>query len=65
MTAWLLALMLLAASGDGWSNLKHVVRNRPYAVIADSESNTAFVAGLSGEVAFIDGATLRTISETH
>ena len=33
MTAWLLAVTLLAASGDGWSNLKHVVRNRPYAVI--------------------------------
>lgn len=32
MTAWVLAALLFAAPGDGWSNLKHVTRDRLYAV---------------------------------
>jgi len=33
MTSWFLAAILLAAPSDGWSNLKHVTRDRLYAVI--------------------------------
>ncbi|HEY6342159.1 MAG TPA: hypothetical protein VIY49_11755 [Bryobacteraceae bacterium] len=33
MSAWLFAAVLLSASSDGWSNLKRVTRDRPYAVI--------------------------------
>ena len=33
MTAWFITMILLAAAGDGWSNLKRVTRDRLYAVI--------------------------------
>jgi hypothetical protein len=33
MNIWFLAAISVAAPGDGWSNLKHVTRDRPYAVI--------------------------------
>jgi hypothetical protein len=33
VTAWLLSAILLASPGDGWSNLKHVTRERLYAVM--------------------------------
>ena len=33
MTVWFLAAISVAAPSDGWNNLKHVTRDRPYAVI--------------------------------
>jgi len=33
MIVWFLAAISAAAPGDGWRNLKHVIRDRPYAVI--------------------------------
>jgi len=36
MLLWLLTAMPLAASGDGWSNLKHITRDRLYVVVLRS-----------------------------